>query len=126
MDYTARESTRGHSKNNENGEDDLEMEIRIDGELMIHVNHLQWKFRGNESIIIKKMRIEVYWDVHDWLFSPGLRNALFIIKPSSSTTLPPLLPTESPSSAGICKSVQGVKPLCSLEFCIFLYAWKVE
>nr|GEW47595.1 hypothetical protein [Tanacetum cinerariifolium] len=126
MDYTARESTRGHSKNNENGGDDLEMEIRIDGELMIHVNHLQWKFRGNESIIIKKMRIEVYWDVHDWLFSPGLRNALFIIKPSSSTTLPPLLPTVSPCSAGICNSVQGVKPLCSLEFCIFLYAWKVE
>ncbi|KAL5186345.1 hypothetical protein HKD37_05G012226 [Glycine soja] len=65
-----------------------EMEIRIDGHLVIHVKHLQWKFRGNESIHLSKMRVEVYWDVHDWLFSPGLKHALFIFKPilSSSTT----------------------------------------
>ncbi|KAJ4712432.1 Plant protein of unknown function (DUF868) [Melia azedarach] len=58
-----------------------EMEIRIDGHLVIHVKHLQWKFRGNESIHVNKARVEVYWDVHDWLFSPGLRHALFIFKP---------------------------------------------
>ena len=66
-----------------------EMEIKLDGHLLIHVKHLQWKFRGNESIHVNKLRVEVYWDVHDWLFSPGLRHALFIFKPiiSSSTSI---------------------------------------
>ncbi|KAF5817282.1 hypothetical protein HanXRQr2_Chr02g0051141 [Helianthus annuus] len=96
---------------------DIEMEIRIDGDLVIHVKHLQWKFRGNELIYFKKATIEVYWDVHDWLFSPGcLRHALFIIKPSSLAASPPRLPPVSPSPAGV----------CLYEFCLFLYAWKVE
>ena len=76
-----------------------EMEIRIDGHLVIHVKHLQWKFRGNESIHLSKMRVEVYWDVHDWLFSPGLKHALFIFKPilSSSTTTITSMSSSSPS-----------------------------
>ncbi|MFS7980693.1 hypothetical protein Hanom_Chr10g00942291 [Helianthus anomalus] len=30
------------------------MEIRIDGHLVINVKHLQWKFRGNECIVLVK------------------------------------------------------------------------
>ncbi|KAL8457977.1 hypothetical protein ACS0TY_035736 [Phlomoides rotata] len=100
---------RGGSGN----EPEPEMEIRVDGHLVIHVKHLQWKFRGNESIQLNKARIEVYWDVHDWLFSPGLRNALFIFKP----TLIPIFSTLSSSP-----SQEGTTP----DFCLFLYAWKVE
>ncbi|XP_009333930.2 uncharacterized protein LOC103926780 [Pyrus x bretschneideri] len=120
-----------------------ELEIRVDGHLVVHVKHLQWKFRGNESIRINKLRIEVYWDVHDWLFSPGLRHALFIFKPSlpaSSTSLPPLsrtssssLPFSSSASTPLSSqtssaSVEGINAssACSSEFCLFLYAWKVE
>ncbi|KAI3807013.1 hypothetical protein L1987_22933 [Smallanthus sonchifolius] len=114
------------NRNNGNLVGDSEMEIRIDGELMIHVKHLQWKFRGNELIHFKKAMVEVYWDVHDWLFSPGLRHALFIIKPSSPATSPPRLPPVSPSPAGDCGSVEGFDPICLYEFCLFLYAWKVE
>ncbi|KAF2289256.1 hypothetical protein GH714_032470 [Hevea brasiliensis] len=33
---------------------DLELEIKIDGQLAIQVKHLQWKFRGNESIQVSK------------------------------------------------------------------------
>jgi hypothetical protein len=113
-----------------------EMEIRFDGHLVIHVKHLQWKFRGNEIIHLNKMRVEVYWDVHDWLFCPGLKHALFIFKPifscnsmspmslfspslsssSSSTTTP--LSTESMEGRSVSDSLSG--------FCLFLYAWKVE
>ena len=39
------------------------IEIGIDGELVIEVKHLQWKFRGNEKIIVKEAKIDVYWDV---------------------------------------------------------------
>ncbi|BFG32460.1 hypothetical protein CerSpe_187340 [Prunus speciosa] len=117
-----------------------ELEIRVDGHLVVHVKHLQWKFRGNESIHINKLRIEVYWDVHDWLFSPGLRHALFIFKPvlPSSTSLSPLsrsssssppfsslssTPLSSQTSLG---SVERLNASGSSEFCLFLYAWKVE
>ncbi|XP_057808785.1 uncharacterized protein LOC131023259 [Salvia miltiorrhiza] len=90
-----------------------EMEIRIDGHLVIHVKHLQWKFRGNELIHLNKAKIEVYWDVHDWLFSPGLRHALFIFKPTllAASKSSPL---SGPTASG------------SPDFCLFLYAWKVE
>ncbi|KAK7302149.1 hypothetical protein RJT34_13030 [Clitoria ternatea] len=114
-----------------------EMEIRFDGHLVIHVKHLQWKFRGNESIHLNKMRVEVYWDVHDWLFSPGLKHALFIFKPVlsstsmsssssyslSSSSSPPLSSSSTPLSSG---SVEGFSVNESSEFCLFLYAWKVE
>lgn len=94
-----------------------EMEIRIDGVLVLHVKHLQWKFRGNESIHVNKTRVEVYWDVHDWLFSPGLRHALFIFKPILSSQT-----GSSGSLEGVVNSGGGG----TSEFCLFLYAWKVE
>ncbi|KAJ4827200.1 hypothetical protein Tsubulata_016786 [Turnera subulata] len=119
-----------------------EMEIRIDGHLVIHVKHLQWKFRGNESINLHKLRVEVYWDVHDWLFSPGLRHALFIFKPvmlsttslsslSTSSSSPPLSSSTSTtplsSQTGGSGSLEGLSSAGgSSDFCLFLYAWKVE
>ncbi|XP_047942852.1 uncharacterized protein LOC125189637 [Salvia hispanica] len=93
-----------------------EMEIGIDGHLVMQVKHLQWKFRGNESIHFNKGRIEVYWDVHDWLFCPGLRHALFIFKPTF------LSPSSSSSSSPLSSDPASGSP----DFCLFLYAWKVE
>ncbi|RWW71445.1 hypothetical protein BHE74_00020806 [Ensete ventricosum] len=87
------------------GNMDLDMEIKIDGNVAIHVKHLEWKFRGNDSISIDKRRVEVYWDVHGWLFTSGLRHALFIFK------------LESLSSAG-----GGGDDSC----CLFLHAWKLD
>lgn len=117
-----------------------EMEIRIDGHLVIHVKHLQWKFRGNETIHFNKLRLEVYWDVHDWLFSPGLRQALFIFKPVlTPTSLPSLSSsssspltsssTSTPLSSQLIASsgsFEGSNPIGSSEFCLFLYVWRAE
>ncbi|KAI3454418.1 hypothetical protein Pfo_011081 [Paulownia fortunei] len=117
---------------------DPEMEIRIDGHLVIHVKHLQWKFRGNESIHLNKARIEVYWDVHDWLFSPGLRHALFIFKPTLLSTSPSSFSTSSsPPTSSLAStplssqtrsssSMDGLSACGAPDFCLFLYAWKVE
>ncbi|KAJ0755158.1 hypothetical protein HanPI659440_Chr09g0354761 [Helianthus annuus] len=102
------------------------MEIKIDGHLMINVKHLQWKFRGNECIHFNKVRIEVYWDIHDWLFSPGLRHALFIFKLSIPATSPAISVPSSPLSSQSSGSVDGLDPSGLHEFCLFLYAWKVE
>ncbi|XP_052114723.1 uncharacterized protein LOC107478911 [Arachis duranensis] len=132
-----------------------ELEIRFDGHLVIHVKHLQWKFRGNERVHMNKMRVEVYWDVHDWLFNHGLKHALFIFKPvllstskssslSSSSPSPSPLSSSSPSStplssntgssAGSSSMLEGLNCVSSnvssssssSEFCLFIYAWKVE
>uniref|UniRef100_A0A803QXL8 Uncharacterized protein n=1 Tax=Cannabis sativa TaxID=3483 RepID=A0A803QXL8_CANSA len=93
-----------------------EMEIKLDGHLLIHVKHLQWKFRG-------------------------LRHALFIFKPiissstslsslsSSSSSSPPLsslASTPLSSQTGSSGSLESLNPTGSSEFCLFLYAWKVE
>lgn len=103
-----------------------EMEIRIDGHLVIHVKHLQWKFRGNESIHLNKARIEVYWDVHDWLFNPGLRHALFIFKPTLVSASPSSFSTPSSPLSSHSGSTEGLTASGSPDFCLFLYAWKVE
>ncbi|XP_059657191.1 uncharacterized protein LOC132303783 [Cornus florida] len=138
-----RSNNNGEMSANSNcfGGVDPEMEIRLDGHLVIHVKHLQWKFRGNECIHFKKVKIEVYWDVHDWLFSPGLRHALFIIKPtlastyasSKSTASSPLLSSSSSKSTPLSSQtgssgsvLDGLNAGGSSEFCLFLYAWKVE
>lgn len=140
-------STSSSSSNGGSGGFEPEMEIKIDGKLAIHVKHLQWKFRGNESLSINKVRVEVYWDVHDWLFSPGLRHALFIFKPTSIpssaiTSSPPLISSSSSTTTPLSMQTPGrsvsVKDPhrydtnidnnqnSSSGYSLFLYAWKVE
>lgn len=135
-----RATSSGNNNNNGNSSSGVEpeMEIRIDGYLVIHVKHLQWKFRGNESIHVNKLKIEVYWDVHDWLFSPGLRHALFIFKPSLSSTSPSSISSSPPLSSSLTSTplssqtaslgsvTEGFNGSGSSEFSLFLYAWKVE
>lgn len=46
------------------------MGIKIDWSEMMRVKHLQQKFRGHESVVVSnKVKVGVYWDVHDRLFS---------------------------------------------------------
>ncbi|KAL9241126.1 hypothetical protein vseg_015272 [Gypsophila vaccaria] len=97
-----------------------EMDIKIDGELATQVKHLQWKFRGNESIDVKETKLEVFWDVHDWLFGSGPRHAMFLFKSLPSSSFPP----SSSSSSSINDQEENGEG--SPEFTLFLYAWKVE
>lgn len=104
------------------GNIDPEMVVKIDGSVAIHVKHLQWKFRGNECITVSRARVEVYWDVHDWLFSPGLRHAMFIFKPIA--LLSSSMPLSSSSSSTVDKHIALMTG--SSGFCLFLYAWKLD
>ncbi|KAL1213517.1 hypothetical protein V5N11_034159 [Cardamine amara subsp. amara] len=64
------------------GEKEPEMCIRIDGIVLVQVRNLQWKFRGNQTVLVDKEPVQVFWDVYDWLFSaPGTGHGLFIFKP---------------------------------------------
>jgi hypothetical protein len=122
-----------NSDNSSLGGFDPQMEIRIDGNLVIHIKHLQWKFRGNESISVSKIKVEVYWDVHDWLFSSGTRHGLFIFRPISSSVSPSSTPSSSLTSihlstqeANSATRDQEDKACGSSRFSLFFYAWRVE
>ncbi|KAL6865307.1 hypothetical protein ACP4OV_016458 [Aristida adscensionis] len=101
----------------EGGDADMEMTIAIDGEEAVQVKHLQWKFRGNQSVTFSRAKVEVYWDVHDWLFSAGTRPALFIFRPIvlSSASAPAAV------AAGLADGT-----LATTGFCLYLYAWKLD
>ncbi|KAG8084599.1 hypothetical protein GUJ93_ZPchr0010g11196 [Zizania palustris] len=100
----------------EGGDADMEMTIAIDGEEAVQVKHLQWKFRGNQSVTFSRAKVEVYWDVHDWLFSAGMRPALFIFRPI-------VLSSASAPAGGM---VLDGSPPVPTGFCLYLYAWKLE
>lgn len=41
------------------------LEIRIDRKRVMQVKRLMWKFRGNQTILVDGVPIEVFWDVHN-------------------------------------------------------------
>ena len=98
-----------------------EMRISIDGEVMVHVDNLRWKFRGNETVEVEKTAVQILWDVHGWLFGPaiGLGNAVFIFKPNAPE---------------LEKTAAGKRPVSGEEssfmeapgFCFMFFACKVE
>ncbi|KAL6200597.1 hypothetical protein ACLB2K_030378 [Fragaria x ananassa] len=95
---------------------DPEMWITIDA-VTIRIMNLNWRFRGNESLMVHDFPVEIFWDVHDWLFSKQASGqGLFIFKPgrldweSSRNT-----EYDSPKESSL-----------TTEFCHSLYAWKTE
>lgn len=54
--------------------------IRIDGKMVLKVKQLQWKFRGNYTILVDGLPVEVYWDVHSWFFGKLNGNAVFLFQ----------------------------------------------
>ncbi|XP_075473569.1 uncharacterized protein LOC142504590 [Primulina tabacum] len=102
--------------------------IHIDAKPVMQVKHLQWKFRGNYSILVDGLPVEVYWDVHNWLFGSSLGNAVFMFQTSlsaellwSSSTLP-----DSSEFSWSCSETFMDSKVPGLGFSFFLYAWKNE
>ncbi|KAF3454346.1 hypothetical protein FNV43_RR04793 [Rhamnella rubrinervis] len=54
--------------------------IRVDGKTLMQVKRLRWKFRGNHTILVDGLAVEVFWDVHNWLFGTSLGHAVFMFK----------------------------------------------
>ncbi|KMZ71570.1 hypothetical protein ZOSMA_17G01280 [Zostera marina] len=50
-------------------EKDAKLMVALDGDKVLQVKHLRWKFRGNERVQTDDGCIQVSWDVHDWLFT---------------------------------------------------------
>jgi hypothetical protein len=50
---------------------DVGMSVSVDGERVLHVRRLRWKFRGSERVDLGGGDgVQVSWDLHNWLFPP--------------------------------------------------------
>ncbi|KAL7123965.1 hypothetical protein ABFS83_14G016900 [Erythranthe nasuta] len=94
--------------------------IRVDAKIAMKVKHLRWKFRGNSTILVDGNPVEVFWDVHNWLFGSCLGNAVFMFQTSLSK-VEKLWSGDSKNSKNLKES-----ELSGFGFSLFLYAWKNE
>ncbi|KAI3824761.1 hypothetical protein L1987_06232 [Smallanthus sonchifolius] len=104
------------------GPNDPEMWISVDGNILIHVTNLQWKFRGNQTVLVNKQPIEVFWDVHAWLFlNPGSSHGLFIFKPGQASSN-----HDKDDSSQDGTEENDDSSSNTSQCCLFLYTWKIE
>ncbi|XP_057439465.1 uncharacterized protein LOC130731256 [Lotus japonicus] len=101
--------------------------IRLDSKTVMQVKRLRWKFRGNHTILVDGLAVEVFWDVHNWLFSTAsLADAVFMFKTCLSSDR--LWATQSLSNANLLQSSFSERfsdtRLQGLGFSLILYAWK--
>ncbi|MCO5591928.1 hypothetical protein L7F22_045921 [Adiantum nelumboides] len=74
------------------------LSVRVDKRLVVQVKRLMWKFRGNQTILIDGLPIEVFWDVHNWLFSSSDGHAVFMFQTCIANEKPWLQDVGIPSS----------------------------
>ena len=104
--------------------------IRIDSKMVMQVKRLQWKFRGNNTILVDGLPVEVFWDVHNWLFGNAIGNAVFMFQ--SCLSAEKLWACQSISSSDpsplnwSCSEKFRDTQLQGLGFSLILYAWKNE
>ncbi|KAL8522495.1 hypothetical protein ACS0TY_012603 [Phlomoides rotata] len=106
------------------GPRDPEMWISIDGIVLMHVENLHWKFRGNRTVLVDEQPIQVFWDVFGWLYcEPGSTHGMFIFKSGESEVGESDEDSQcsGDSSYYSVQSYRGSSPQLSL----FLYAWKI-
>ncbi|XP_061355084.1 uncharacterized protein LOC133299622 [Gastrolobium bilobum] len=59
------------------------LSVCIDKKTVIRVKRLQWNFRGNQTIFVDGLVVDLLWDVHDWFFNPASGNAVFMFRTRS-------------------------------------------
>ncbi|RAL49989.1 hypothetical protein DM860_017778 [Cuscuta australis] len=101
---------------------DPEMWISVDGIESIRVVNLNWRFTGNETMMVDNVPIDVFWDVRDWVFSDNNLDTaagpgIFIFKQESVVGEEEVEAINSGSYGQLCEST---------EFCHVFYAWKIK
>ncbi|XP_021897930.1 uncharacterized protein LOC110814691 [Carica papaya] len=107
---------------------DPSLVIRIDSKTVMQIKRLKWKFRGNHTILVDGLPVEVFWDVHNWLFGNSMGNAVFMFQTClSSEKFWASQSIFDPSKLSWSYSHQLREyQLQGLGFSLVLYAWKNE
>ncbi|XP_078154531.1 uncharacterized protein LOC144549634 [Carex rostrata] len=98
------------------GSRDPEMRISIDGKVLINVQNLHWKFRGSAIVFVEQSPVQVFWDVHDWVFNGPWSQAFFVFKPGEAELAKNY--ADDGEMLCDCDNLSG--------FCFFLNAWRTE
>ncbi|XP_009763291.1 uncharacterized protein [Nicotiana sylvestris] len=107
------------------GPSDPAMWISVDGTVSIRITNLHWRFRGNETVFVDNVPVEIFWDVHDWLYSgPHSGPGTFIFKQDNNGS-GKLERKYSNFEGYISDGSSDLQSACT-EFWYFLYAWKIE
>ncbi|CAH9080609.1 unnamed protein product [Cuscuta europaea] len=111
-----------------NGVDDRSLYVRVDSKTVMQVRHLFWKFRGNYTILVDGLPVEVFWDVHKWLFGgTNFGNAaVFMFQTCSSAEKLWKGKSLSDDSVLAWPSYSESSKSPGLGFSLVLYAWKNE
>ncbi|CAN4092965.1 unnamed protein product [Withania somnifera] len=109
--------------------DDPCLLVRIDSKTVMQVKHLRWKFRGNDTVLIDGLPVEVFWDVHNWLFSSNFGNAVFMFQTCLSAEK--LWTTQNLSDLSVMpwpctESTLSNSKSPGLGFSLVFYVWKNE
>ncbi|CAN6438693.1 unnamed protein product [Victoria cruziana] len=101
------------------------LSVRIDKKMVVHVKRLLWKFRGNQTIVVDGLHVDMLWDVHDWFFNPASGHAVFMFK-TRETDSKSWTSASSPSSSSACivNKLHTQEPEPESSFSLFIYAWK--
>ncbi|KAE8734844.1 hypothetical protein F3Y22_tig00000715pilonHSYRG00363 [Hibiscus syriacus] len=59
------------------------LSVWIDDKTVIRVKRLRWNFRGNQTIFVDGLLVDLMWDVHDWFFNPATGSAVFMFRTRS-------------------------------------------
>ncbi|KAK9291075.1 hypothetical protein L1049_009262 [Liquidambar formosana] len=59
------------------------LSVCIDKRRVVQVKRLLWNFRGNQSLFVDGLLVDMMWDVHDWFFNPASGCAVFMFRTRS-------------------------------------------
>ena len=59
------------------------LSVSVDNKKVIQVKRLRWNFRGNQTIFVDGLLVDMMWDVHDWFFNPSSGSAVFMFRTRS-------------------------------------------
>ncbi|KAF7145539.1 hypothetical protein RHSIM_Rhsim04G0203100 [Rhododendron simsii] len=111
------------------GDNDPSLVIRVDSKTVMQVKRLRWKFRGNQTVLIDGVPVEVFWDVYNWLFGNTFGNAVFMFQTCLSAEklwASQTFPDSSVPPWPLAQSFKESSLPGGLGFSFILYAWKNE
>ncbi|KAJ8754247.1 hypothetical protein K2173_002147 [Erythroxylum novogranatense] len=59
------------------------LSVCIDNKKIFQVKRLKWNFRGNQTIFLDGVLIDLMWDLHDWFFKEASGVAIFMFRTRS-------------------------------------------